>query len=76
MGFGMIPVLLSSHNAGFYELSSKILAVDLACGGVHLPLHAELIHLRDVLQYTESKQSHTIRVFKPRHALLLVNIQT
>ncbi len=76
MGFGMTTVLLNLHNAGYYELSSKILAVGLACGGVHLPLHAELIHFRDVLLYTESKQSHTIRFLEPRHALLLVNIQT
>jgi succinate-acetate transporter protein len=33
MGFGMTTVLLNFHNAGFFELSSMILAMGLCYGG-------------------------------------------
>jgi len=34
LGFGMTTVLLNLHNAGLYELSSMILAMGLAYGGL------------------------------------------
>jgi len=34
LGFGMTTVLLNLHNAGFYPLSSMILAMGLAYGGL------------------------------------------
>ena len=33
MGFGMTTVLLNIHNAGFFEISSMILAMGLFYGG-------------------------------------------
>lgn len=34
LGFGMTTVLLNLHNAGFYELSSMILAMGICYGGL------------------------------------------
>jgi len=34
MGFGMTTVLLNLHNAGFFELSSMILAMGICYGGI------------------------------------------
>ena len=34
MGFGMTTVLLNIHNAGFFPISSMILAMGLFYGGI------------------------------------------
>lgn len=34
MGFGMTTILLNIHNAGFYPVTSVILAMGLFCGGL------------------------------------------
>src|SRR6202171_2077768 len=33
LGFGMTPVLLTLHNAGFYALNSMVLAMGICYGG-------------------------------------------
>ena len=34
LGFGMTPVLLNLHNAGFYEMNAMILAMGICYGGI------------------------------------------
>jgi hypothetical protein len=34
MGFGMTTVLLNIHNAGYYHLDSRILAMGIFYGGI------------------------------------------